>query len=254
MKHIQPFLAAVLLLALALCLVAAPAGAVFTGEVDLNRSDCSITLELGDGSGDPEKDLIGGEISLYLVAGISDGPEGCYYDTTAGAFAGSAAVRTIPTMSSAELESANAAIAAALERECGTRAITPLDRQPIKNSGVKFENLKVGLYLLSQTQASDRQRKITPFLLSVPSENDGSTAGSELEYHVTATPKAGYYAPPPTPTPVPPTPTPTPPPKRTNLPQTGQLWWPVPVMGLLGIGMIACGLVLRRKEKRASDD
>ena len=32
-----------------------------------------------------------------------------------------------------------------------------------------------------------------------------------------------------------------------TLPQTGQLWWPVPVLAVLGMGFICCGEVLRRR-------
>ena len=31
------------------------------------------------------------------------------------------------------------------------------------------------------------------------------------------------------------------------IPQTGQLWWPVPVLGILGLDFLALGLVLRKK-------
>ena len=41
---------------------------------------------------------------------------------------------------------------------------------------------------------------------------------------------------------------PTPPPDK--LPQTGQLWWPVPVLGLSGIGMLVTGIIMRRKSDK----
>jgi len=53
----------------------------------------------------------------------------------------------------------------------------------------------------------------------------------------------------PTPTPkVTPTPNPTPTPVPT-LPQTGQLWWPVPILLAGGLVMIILGLVLRRRSE-----
>lgn len=45
----------------------------------------------------------------------------------------------------------------------------------------------------------------------------------------------------------PPPPTPTPPP----IPQTGQLWWPVPVLALLGVTLLAAGLLWRREDDEA---
>ena len=43
----------------------------------------------------------------------------------------------------------------------------------------------------------------------------------------------------------PPPPTPTPPPK---IPQTGQLWWPVPVLMLIGAGLLAMGFAVRKED------
>lgn len=36
----------------------------------------------------------------------------------------------------------------------------------------------------------------------------------------------------------------------SNLPQTGQLWWPVAVLGFLGLGMLTASIWLRRKEEQ----
>ncbi len=63
-----------------------------------------------------------------------------------------------------------------------------------------------------------------------------------------------YVEPSPTPTPevtpsvtptVTPTPTPEEPPK---IPQTGLLWWPVPVLAVIGVVLIALGCICRRKD------
>lgn len=43
----------------------------------------------------------------------------------------------------------------------------------------------------------------------------------------------------------PPSPSPTPPP---SIPQTGQLWWPVPVLLLIGTAMLAMGFMWRRED------
>lgn len=58
------------------------------------------------------------------------------------------------------------------------------------------------------------------------------------------------YSPPSPPTepPGPPTEPTTPPEKPPKLPQTGQLWWPVPILLLMGIMFVAVGLVRRREE------
>lgn len=47
------------------------------------------------------------------------------------------------------------------------------------------------------------------------------------------------------------TPTPTPPPDRPILPQTGQLWWPVPMLFAAGLICLLIGFVRRRGDKNA---
>lgn len=45
--------------------------------------------------------------------------------------------------------------------------------------------------------------------------------------------------------------TPVPPPQSGGkLPQTGQLWWPVPIMAILGVAFLATGLARRNSEDR----
>lgn len=263
MRQQDKFLAVTVLLVIAVCFAALPAAADFTGELELGKTDCSVTLTLGDGSGAPETDLVGGKIALYRVAGIRETEDKYVYDPAEGQFAGSENVRDIPAMNSAELEAANAEIAARLAAESLANHTAPLAEMPISGGNVRFENLRVGLYLFTQTEASAGEKKITPFLLSVPSGNQGLVDSESLRrsYAVVAAPKAGYSAPPPSPpvtappvTPSPtPSPTPTPPP-RTPLPQTGQLWWPVPVMALLGIALLALGIGMRRWGGREANE
>lgn len=271
MKKLSRILAAELVLALAICLLALPAGADFTGEIDLDKADCSVTLLLGDGSGNPATDLVGGKIALYRVAGIRKEEKKYLYDPAEGQFSGSENVKNIADMNSSELEKANAGVAKKLEKESAEKKFRPQAETPITDGKAVFENLRVGLYLFVQSEQSQGQRKITPFLLSVPSDNGGRTDSETLErsYHVTAAPKAGYDSPPPTlpvttppqtttpATTLPPYNTPThsttpPGPNRSGppLPQTGQLWWPVPVLAVLGVGLIALGVALRCRGKR----
>ena len=114
----------------------------------------------------------------------------------------------------------------------------------VANGTCKFENLTPGLYLVRQGNASDGGVKINPFLVSIPGK-DGS-------YDVVGAPKKGVVVPV---TPTPPsktTPTPTPgnPPSTSKkvLPQTGQLWWPVPVLCAAGLALVIGGFMLKRKK------
>ncbi len=105
---------------------------------------------------------------------------------------------------------------------------------------VTFSDLELGLYLAVQNKGAYGYRKLPPFLISTPYVVDGSyvydvdaKAKSELEQDPTTFP----------------TTTPTDP----TLPQTGQYNWPVPVMAVLGVSLIAIGWILRTR-KRESDE
>lgn len=147
----------------------------------------------------------------------------------------------------------------------------------IDSSGkARFTDLLPGVYLIAQSEAAPGYGAFAPFLVSVP-----QYSASELRYydHVTAFPKL-----PPLPGPVPPgpgvppvppgpdvppdppgpdvppdPPGPTPPtPDDPNvpekLPQTGQLWWPVPFLSLAGVTLLMLSRLSRRKESEDESD
>ena len=43
-------------------------------------------------------------------------------------------------------------------------------------------------------------------------------------------------------------------PDKPSLPQTGQLWWPVPVLFVVGVVLILLGVLRRRSGKKHEDD
>ena len=103
---------------------------------------------------------------------------------------------------------------------------------------VSFDGLEVGLYLVVQDAQGEGDNKlsITPFLITIPQKNpDGS-----LVYDVDAAAKplrvAKEELPPP----------PTPP---HNIPQTGQLWWPVMMLGGLGVLVLFIGMTRKNRTK-----
>jgi len=112
-----------------------------------------------------------------------------------------------------------------------------------ENGDVKFNDLEVGLYLVVHTKKveitlSDKSKvtyTINPFLVSVPQKE-----GEALTYDVATNPKVS-----PEKSTTPPPKKPTPPPKR--VPQTGQLWWPVFVLGIAGMIFITAGFVRKSK-------
>lgn len=122
---------------------------------------------------------------------------------------------------------------------------------------VRYDDLAAGLYLIVQTKESANYETIAPFLVSVPMQEDGVWV-----YDVDATPKVGTVTSKtpdtPTPMPTPNTPntpdtpvtpgTPTTPTTANRLPQTGQLNWPIPVLCVGGMLLLALGWFLRKDE------
>ncbi len=136
---------------------------------------------------------------------------------------------------------------------------------------VNFDDLQTGLYLVAQHEAAEGYYAIVPFLVSLPYLDTGV-----YKYDLVAEPKTELLVKPtptePTPTPVEPTPTPTEPiptpaeptptpteptptptePTPTpvpSLPQTGQLWWPVPVLVSFGVLLLGAGIALNRRKE-----
>lgn len=132
------------------------------------------------------------------------------------------------------------------------------DSVEIGNDGkVVFSNLKLGLYLIAQDTAAKGYSNMKAFLVSVPLYDDG-----QYVYHVNAEPKAGTVTKQPKTTETSTvttetsthttststrTTTTTSQPKKlaSKLPQTGQLWWPVAVLAIVG----GCSLIVGRKKK-----
>lgn len=242
-KFTAIFASAVLMMGTAVPVCAAESSAG-NWPVETGKTDCSIslTLKYTDEGTKTEKNMSGGDLSLYTVATVKV-ENGYSFDVSGGKFADSTDVAGIPTMTSKELEENNATIADALAKN-----ITGVDVDQtvaVADGAVKFENLTPGLYLVMQSNASEGGVRINPFLVSIP--------GEKGSYNIDATPKTEIVVPP-TPTPQK-TPTPTPPKPNTPpsgskkiLPQTGQLWWPVPVLCGIGLALLVGGIALKRKK------
>ena len=186
-----------------------------------------------------EKPMHGGKLAIYLVGAAADNNGNQYFDVTQGKFASNAEVKKIPDMDSSKLDSQNAAISKALDKIAGNAKADK--EQAIQDGKVKFTDLPAGLYFVKQTAASDEKLTMPSFLISVPD--------SKGNLEVTASPKTSVSKPPKT-TPPPDTPN-NPPPKTTTpppkLPQTGQLWWPVPFLAAGGILLILIGILKRMR-------
>lgn len=116
----------------------------------------------------------------------------------------------------------------------------------IEEGKAVFTDLPVGLYVVWQdaVDATEGLSAIQPFLISVPRFQNGT-----YELDVLAKPKNAPEAVPTEPTTPPSTTTPD-----EELPQTGQLNWPVPAMALAGALLFVFGWILCIREKRISHE
>ena len=225
-KHvISGLLALLFLLALPLSAAAQPVP-------DKSRNGhCSITVSMTYRG----KALPGGTLVLYKVGDVAE-EDGNYSFVPVAAIRGDLA-------QFGDIESPDlAGKLAKLEKK-----LTPVTADPVtvdRDGSATFSNLTFGLYLVVQKTAASGYGKTAPFLVSVP-----YLYADEYQYDVTSQPKTDLKREVPT-KPTSPTTKPT-----TSsgggkkLPQTGQLWWPVPVLACAGLGCIAVGL-FRRWEAR----
>lgn len=107
----------------------------------------------------------------------------------------------------------------------------------------EVESDQLGLYLVAQNDAEMGYNAIDPFLIAVPNWDVGTYV-----YDVSAAPKVERTASIPSPV------LPTEPPKDSILPQTGQLKLPVPVMAVLGLVLIASGVMVRIGTKNKENE
>lgn len=125
------------------------------------------------------------------------------------------------------------ALAGTLAKYVTMKKLPPVTAKPVsigRKGTAVFPNLEPGLYLVLQETPAPGYDKCKPFLVSVPYLKDGAYL-----YDVDASPKVSLE--------------PHKPPHGGGgrLPQTGQLWWPVPVLVCAGLGSIVVGLLRRRE-------
>lgn len=273
MKSIRKRLAAVLAALTLLVWCAAPAFALEV--VDLSRTG-SIKVSLYDS--ETSKAVGGGTLTLYRVAKVqkdnanlsfvyTNGFEDCgveLRDLSEGELAGRLAEKIAATAESTTVEISDLGVA-------------------------EFGDLEVGLYLVVQTTAAENYNVVNPFLVSVPIQENGKYVYDvdALPKVGTATKKTPDTPDEPdtpdtpdepdTPdTPVAPGPDnpdgwvlgdhgekiylnpEAPSPDNPNgyvmgahgLPQTGQLNWPIPVLAVTGVVLVAAGIKLKKGTRK----
>jgi len=201
-------------------------------------NNCSINLQLGytDSKTNKRVQLTGGEVTVYKVSDALEDDGNKYFNPkTSGQFQSLAnkttedgqKIAAIRTISSEELTKQNAALAKILAaNRSGIKGTTA----KISNGAVTVSNLTPGLYLMVMTKKSPENAEFAPFLFSLPDPQGN--------YQVKASPKPSVKV------------TETEKPKEKlpkKLPQTGQLWWPVPILLLAGLFLVFAGVAFRRK-------
>ncbi len=240
-KQTARMMTGAVLLAVLLCGTCLTVNAADTTDLDLGRKgEISLTL-YSEEAGSAVTD---GAITLYEVADLTlDNGNMAYVKTAAfKAFEGT-------------LDPEADGLAGSLEAYTAANQVKGDTKQVDVDGSLCFSGLNLGLYLIVQTTRSAGYYPIESFLVTVPLAQDGVWV-----YSVDASPKTEVYLqsePEPEPTPEPtPTPKPvpaqeptlTPKPDRT-LPQTGQLFWPIPVLAGTGLALIVSGVVMRRKKR-----
>lgn len=138
----------------------------------------------------------------------------------------------------ASLEDIGAAeLAANLAAYAQDQAIPGQEVTVGEEAQVVLSDLPAGLYLVVQVTAADGYSPVEPFLVSLPTVVDGAYV-----YAVDSTPKLELKKAPPPPEVTPPLP--------PKLPQTGQLWWPVPLLAMAGLALMISGVCANRRRPK----
>ena len=177
----------------------------------------------------------GGDLNIFKVADVvSD--NGYSYELT-DEFSGIENASTVTETIDKKLDASNAELAKNLAKFASDKSVkAKTTLKATEDSVLKFSDLEVGLYLITQSTASTGYSIMDPFLISIPGK------GTEKDrYNVNASPKMGKIQKETTPPPKDNTP-----PSGGKLPQTGQLWWPVAVLLAAGVILLGVGVFRRR--------
>ena len=215
-------LAALLLCALLLCCSGVTAYAHDVPDPD-HPGSINISMRCGNFA------VPGGTLTLYRVGDIHE-EDGNYSFVPSASFTG--CVDAFDDIQAPALAQKLADYAKENKIPCRT-----LD---INERGKITFNVEPGLYLLVQEKAAEGYLPASPFLVSVPMNENGSYV-----YDVDASPKVELEEAP--------LPTPTPTPKPPTLAQTGQLNWPVPVLAILGLCLFSLGWLMRFGKKNSDE-
>ena len=197
---------------------------VFAHDVPDFTKKGSITITMTSG----DTYVKGGSLTLYKVGDIYE-DDGNYSFKLSENFADSG--EDLENLQSSQ-------VAKNLANYALRHSISGVNKDIDQNTKVTFTELELGLYLIVQNKAANGYSKCSPFLISVPNHTNGVYI-----YNVDASPKVEIE----------PTTKPDIPDEPDNeLPQTGQLNWPIPILVIGGLTFFIIGWWLnfgRKKEK-----
>ncbi|MCD8363844.1 MAG: hypothetical protein LUC98_12965 [Lachnospiraceae bacterium] len=253
MKYMDGFLKRAAALLMGLVLIGTNVMAVSAAEsadLELSRTG-TIELTLTDSDG---ATVSGGAVTIYEVAKLYLDDGNMAYEYTQS-FAGCTAT----------LDVTDTSLASVLADYARKNSVSGEKKSIGEDGKVRFTNLELGLYLIVQTTESANYETISPFAVTLPIEEDGV-----WNYTVNASPKVGtvmlketqteedtdsdsgsgsgsdsssdsesessttVYV------------------STTILPQTGQLYWPIPLLVIGGGLFLIIGRCLKKKEDYAA--
>lgn len=206
---------------------------------DLNRKG-SITVDVQ--ASDTGEAVSGGILTLYRAASAEQTSEGFRFELTDAFKESKADFSGIGESNTGAKE-----LADELELYVSAKKLSGKSVTVGENGQAVWKELKAGVYLIINTASADGYESLKPFLVTVPEYLSGAYV-----YDVQAKPKSGSAHP-----------------QSTDkadwrgsssdasfthgstaqnvLPQTGQLWWPVPVLALTGMLSLLLGWYRRRR-------
>ena len=226
MKHHNRLKRAILCLMGIFLLMSGMGQARATEVIDMDRTG-SLHLEIRyDG-----KPVTGGDMWIYQVAEVVE-DQGYYF-------------WLVPELQDAGISLENledSALPGKLEAAVEKAGLQGTQKFFDENGVAEFKDLPLGLYLMVQKKPSDGFEVLSTILVSVPMKGEDGYV-----YDVDATPKPTVKKAEDKPDePEPPKP---PKPSDHDLPQTGQLNWPVPIMGASGVFFLLVGIWLLKGRK-----
>lgn len=188
----------------------------------------AITVEMKyDGAA-----VTGGTFASYQVGQMQEQDGSCFFVKTPA----------METFSGSYSEIGSAALAERVALFVKEHSIPACATADNTEGRAVFNNLEPGLYLIVQTEASDGYELLNPFLVSLPVYED-----DRYVYEVTAEgkcePRPDNPKDPSRPD-SPDHPDPSDPPLKPDIPNTGQLNWPIPILTVLGLGLFFAGWML----------